>query len=136
LRFELPLASQDLSAFAVVTLRVARVFEGADDCAEPIASDALSLVLDDGQFEVALPLSAAPPDRFVPETFGNWVTADCHALDFLVPRRISLQLACEAGVDLANVTAIELRVDPSVGGGILIDDLALERGEVEPAGCG
>jgi hypothetical protein len=136
LRFELPLASQDLSAFAVVTLRVARVFDGTQDCAQPMTSDALSLILDDGQLELALPLSAAAPDRFVPETFGNWVTADCHAQDFLIPRRFSLQLACDAGLDLTSVTSIELRVDGSVGGGVLIDDLVLERGEGEPAGCG
>jgi hypothetical protein len=136
LRFELPLANQDLSAFAVVTLRVARVFDAAQDCAQPMTSDALSLVLDDGQLELALPLSAAPPDRFGPETFGNWVTADCHAQDFLVPRRFSLQLACDAGLDLTSVTSIELRVEGSVGGGVLIDDLTLERGEGESAGCG
>jgi hypothetical protein len=136
LRFELPPGSQDLSAFAAVTLRVGRVFDAAEDCGEPIASDALSLVLDDGQSELTLPLSAAPPDRLVPETFGNWVTADCHAQDFLVPRRFSLQLACDAGLDLPSITAIELRVDGSVGGGVLIDELALERGEGESAGCG
>jgi hypothetical protein len=136
LRFELPLASQDLSAFAVVSLRVARVFDAAGDCAQPSTSDDLALVLADGQSELALPLSAAPPDRFVPETFGNWATAGCHAQDFLVPRRFSLQLACDAGLDLASVTSIELRVDGSVGGGVLIDDLVLERGEGESAGCG
>jgi hypothetical protein len=136
LRFELPLGSQDLSAYAAVTLRVGRVFDAAQDCAEPIATDSLSLILDDGQSELSLPLSIAPPDRFVPETFGNWVTADCHAQDFLIPRRFSLQLACEAGLDLTSIDAIELRVDGSIGGGMLIDDLALARGEGEPAGCG
>ena len=107
LRFDLPLANQDLSAFAVVTVRVARVFEAAGDCAPPMTADDLSLVLTDGQSELELPLLAAPPDRFVPETFGNWVTADCHAQDFLIPRRIPLHLASEAGLDLTSITSIE-----------------------------
>jgi hypothetical protein len=135
LRFELPPESQDLSGFAAISLRVARVFDGGEACGSADPVDGLTLVLSDGLIEVELPLTAAQPDRFAPETFGNWVTPTCHAQDFLLPKRVGLAAACEAGLELTSVTSIELRVAANEGGAVLIDDLSLERGEGEAAGC-
>lgn len=142
IEFELPPASADLSAFAVLGLRVARSFDTEPElCAAPGPVSALSVVLSDDAGEVELPLATlgqaarvAAPDRVVPETFGNWVDPDCHAHDFLRPIRIPLQSFCAGGLDPTTVRSIELRVEGD-GGGLLLDELVLERGEGESASC-
>ena len=143
LRFELPPELGDLSSFAAVSLGVGRVFDAPESCGEPGLLAALSLVLHDAEGSVELPLSelgaigsVPAPDRLVPEVFGSWITPECHAQDFVRPLRVPLQLACDLGLDPTSVEAIELHVDTSVAGGLLLDHLALERGGPEPAGCG
>lgn len=142
--FELPLASQDVSPYAVVSIRLARTFDGdVDSCGEPGPLSELFVVSSDGSSQAEVSLAdlgeggrVEAPDRLVPETIGNWVDGDCHALDFLRPVRIPLQLFCDDGLDLTSVTSLQLRVDGSHAGGLLVDDVVFERGEGEGAGCG
>lgn len=141
--FELP-PGTDVSAQASLSLRLGRTFDGGlDDCGAPPDRSELSLILHDGAGSAELALAelgaagrVEAPDRMVPETFGNWISDGCNAHDVLRPLRIPLSRFCAGGIDLTAITAIELRVDGSHDGGLLLDDLAFERGESEAAGCG
>ncbi len=140
----MPAAAGDFSGFSHLSVRVGQPFDREDGaCPAPGPPVDLEVVVSDATGSAAVSLSdlgqagrVEPPDRFVPETFGNWVDDDCHALDFLRPIRIPLQRFCEGGVDLSAVVAVQLR--PSGGGGaLLVDDLVVERGEGEaPPSCG
>lgn len=133
----------DLSAYSALSLSLARSFDGAQDCAEAGPLALLSVVFVGPQDSAELPLAelghggvVPAADRLVPESFGNWVSESCHAQDALRPLRIPLQLACDAGLDPTQVEAIELRVDGSVAGGLLLGEFTLERGGGESPGCG
>lgn len=144
LRIELDPSGEavDLSPYSALSISIARSFDAAQDCGEAGPLAPLSLHFVGAQATVELPLTALghggvvpAADRLVPESFGNWVSESCHAQDALRPLRIPLQLACDAGLDPAQVEAIELHVDGSVAGGLLLGEFALERGADEPPGC-
>ena len=142
LMVELPPDMADLGDYAVVSVRLARTFDAPSTCAEPSPVAGLSLRLHgpEGFTELALDdLGEAgrvePPDRLVPDIFGAWISPDCHAQDFLRPLRIPLQSFCDAGLELGMIEAIELHIEGSHAGGLLVDSLMLERGEYEAQGC-
>jgi hypothetical protein len=134
---DLELSGTDVRNYSVLSVRLARTFEGADSCASATPVASLSLELDGARIELSeLGESGRveAPDRMIPETFGNWATPECHALDSLRPMRVPLQVFCDAGVDLSAVDSLVLRV-AGESGGLLVDDITFELGEGEPAGC-
>lgn len=142
---DLPPELADLRAYASLRLHIGRTFDAPSTCAAPGPLAGLTLRVHGpaGVVEIELELDSLghagrlpAPDRFVPESFGNWTTPTCHALDFVRPLRIPLQAICDAGLHLSAVEAIELRVDGSHAGGLLLDTLVVERGEGEAPGCG
>ncbi|NVB39347.1 hypothetical protein G6O69_16005 [Pseudenhygromyxa sp. WMMC2535] len=149
-RVELPAGLGDLRDYAALSLRVGRGFDGAQGCSPtPVELPVFGLRLFDAEGEAELRFGDGDldlgeagripaADRFAPQTFGAWIRDDCHAIDYLRPVRLPLTRFCEAGVDLSAVTAIELRISDvdGAGGALLVDDLALERGEGELGGCG
>lgn len=144
LAFELPPAVADVGGYAALSLRLGWAFDDPENCGpRPEAAElgALALALSDGASTAVVPLDSLgeagrveAPDRFAPETFGNWTTPECHALDALRPLRVDLARFCEVepSLDLGALTRVELRVSPgSAGVALMLDDLALERGEGE-----
>jgi hypothetical protein len=143
LSFAIPAAAADFSTHAVLSVRVGRPFDGeASVCTGSSDPVDLELSLSDGAASHAVALSelgptgqVLVPDHFAPETLGNWVSGECHAVDFLRTVRVPLDRYCEAGVDLTAIDRIELR--PRDASGVLfLDDLVLELGEGEtPPNC-
>ncbi|MCA9684637.1 MAG: hypothetical protein KC457_20800 [Myxococcales bacterium] len=140
-------ASRDASAYAMLSLRLGRTFDDPQGCGPASPSTPITLIVRDGNAMAELDLTTAlfepgssgripAPDRLVPETFGNWVTPECHAQDFLRPLRLPLTQLCEQGIDAADLRSIELRFGGQNAGGVLLDDLAFEIGETELPGCG
>lgn len=147
LTIEVPVEIADVQAFSALSLRLARTFDGDPERCDgpgPGPANDITLRLHHASSQEPAVVALAdigeggrvePPDRLVPETFGNWTTADCHALDFLRPIRVPLQRFCADGLDPASVEAIELRVEGPSTAGLLVADVQFERGEGEPAAC-
>jgi len=144
--FELPVEATDLSGFAMVSVRAGQPFaRAADECEaeNPCADQDVAITLRDttGAHTVLASDMDQPvpvPDFFAPETMGNWLDGECQAVDFLRTIRVPLADYCDAGLDLASITAIELSF-PRPAGTLVLDSLELTLDPTEEpaaAACG
>jgi hypothetical protein len=130
--FELPAEAADLSGFAMVSVRAGQPFvRAADECAadNSFIDQDVAVTLRDAtaahtviasDMDQLIPV----PDFFAPDSMGNWFDGDCHAVDFVRTIRVPLLDYCNAGVDLASITAIELSF-PRSSGTLVLDSLEL-----------